>query len=492
MKKIYDLVVIGGGPAGTPVAMEYATLNAQKKILLIDKKGRLGGECLFDGCIPSKILEVTSKYIEDETKLKKLGISHTPSKINWSAITKKKKEILEKRSRMATEKLLSFDNVKLMKGTAKFTGANSIEVIDKESGEKQQINFKKAVIGTGARTFIPPFKGNGVKKALTNDLFFDNMELPGTLTIIGAGPMGIELSQILADYGVKINLINNLPDILPMIDKKYSKIILDKLNNHKNIKLIFDVNVHTIDFNNQEKFIISYEDNPTKNEQTIKSDQVLIATGRTPNIENLDLDKADVLTNKKGIKVNDYLQTSNKNIYAAGDVVSGYPKFAHSAGYGAHIITQNLFLGRNKFKADFSKNSWVLFSNPNFASAGLSEQEANKHDIKTIIGEYDYAIDAKAQIENEDLGYLKFVVNKKTLQIIGIQIINESANHIAGEAALIVANKLTLFDLANSIHPHPTLSESFAFLAKQMLGEIIKKRMRNPLFKLIFFIKRWL
>ena len=491
MEKKYDLIVIGGGPAGTPVAMEYATLNPQKKILLVDKKGQLGGECLFDGCIPSKILEVSGKYIEDESKLKKLGISHTPSKIDWSTVTKKKKEILEKRSKAATDKLLSLGNVELAKGTTSFIDTNSIEIVDEKSGNKRLANFKKAVIGTGARTFIPPLQGNGVAKALTNDSFFDKMKMPKTLTIIGAGPMGIELSQILADYGIQINLINNFPNILPMVDEKYSEIILDKLNTHKYINLIFDVDVQTVEFEDQ-KFIVSYKDNSSKNEQNIESEQVLIATGRTPNLESLNLDKAGIVANKKGIETNGYLQTSNKDVYAAGDVVSGYPKFAHTASYGAHIITQNLFFGKNKFKTDFSKTSWVLFSNPNFASAGLSEKNAKRLGIDILVGEYDYATDAKAQIENEDLGYLKFVVNKKTLQIIGVQILNESANHIAGEAALIVANKLTLLDLINSIHPHPTLSESFAFLAKQMMGNVMKKRMQNPLFKVVFFLKKWI
>ncbi len=492
MDKFYDLVIIGGGPAGTPVAMEYATLNSKKKILLIDKKGRLGGECLFDGCIPSKILEVSSKYIEDEFKLENLGISHTPSKINWSVVTKKKKEILEKRSKAATDTLLSFGNVELLEGTARFTGKNSIEIISRETSETKKVNFKKAVIATGSRTFIPPFKGNGVEKALTNDIFFDRMKLPKTLTIIGAGPMGIELSQILADYGVKINLINNFPNILPMVEDKYSSIILDKLKNHKNIELYFDVSVHTIDYEEGEGFKVNYKDNAYQNEESIKSEQVLIATGRTLNLEELALDKAGIIFDKKGIKTDEYLQTSNKDVYAAGDIVLGYPKFAHTASYGAHIITQNIFFGRNKFKTDFSKISWVIFSNPNFAFAGLSEKEANEQGIDVIVGEYNYAMDAKAQIENEDLGFLKFVVNKKTLEIIGVQILNESANNIAGEAALIVANKLTLIDLVNSIHPHPTLSESFAFLAKQMMSKIMKERMKNPLFKLVFSIKKWI
>jgi len=274
-----------------------------------------------------------------------------------------------------------------------------------------------------------------------------------------------------------------------MIDENISEIFLKRLKNQENINLILNANVTEINFKNKLFEVLYNSHNGVK---TIKSSQVLIATGRTPNIEELNLENAGIKYNPKGIIVNKYLQTANHNIYAGGDVIFGGPQFAHTASYEAHIISQNLLFNKNKFKTDFDKNSWVLFSDPNIVSAGISENEAKKRGIDIITGIYDYSIDAKSQIDNEAFGLLKYVVDKKSLKIIGINILTTNAHSIAGEAALIITNKLTLKDLVNTIHPHPTLSESFTFLAKNMMSKIMLERMKNPMFKAGFFIKKWL
>lgn len=488
----YDLVIIGGGPAGTPVAMEYATVEPKKRILLVDKKGELGGECLFDGCIPSKILEISGKHYRYLNKLYELGIDieNENPKIIWDKIVEKKNRILNKRTKAAKENLFAFGNIELIKGEASFESKNTIKIVQDED-VSNVIEFEKAVIATGSRTFIPPFRGNGVEKAWTNKEFFDKMELPKTITIIGDGPIGIELAQILSTLNTKVNLIGNQEGILPMVDKKYSDILLNKIKNDKNINLILNSDVEEINFNEElNKFQIKYLNKYSNQIEEVDSEKTLIATGRRPNIETLDLNKGGIEYERKGVVVNEFLQTSNKNVYSAGDVALGFPQFAHTSSYGAHIITQNLFFGKNKFKVNFDKNSWVLFSDPNIVSVGISEKMAIERKIDYIVGEYDYSIDAKAQIEDEDFGYLKFIVDRKTLRIIGITIITNEANAISGEASVIVSNNLTLKDLVNTIQSHPTLNESFSFLAKEMMSKMIKEKIKKPLFKTGIFTKK--
>jgi dihydrolipoamide dehydrogenase len=198
-------------------------------------------------------------------------------------------------------------------------------------------------------------------------------------------------------------------------------------------------------------------------------ENVLVATGKVPNVESLDLGKANIEYNSKGVVVNEFLETTAKGIYSVGDVIDG-PRFAHVATYEAHLAAANIMAG-NKHKVDFSKISWVLFSEPEIASAGYTEAKAIQEGYDVVTGVYDYMIDAAAQVANAPFGYLKYVVNKKNLEIIGINICNNNAASLAGEAALIVANKLTLNDVAQTIHPHPTMTEAFGILAQKVLSK---------------------
>jgi len=480
--KHYDLVVIGGGPGGTPVAMEYAKLNPNKKIALIDKDGKLGGECLFQGCIPSKILEASAKYIQSLKKLSDFGIEIQPSySLIWDKIKQRKEEILNKRNKAAEDVAIEF-GVELIKSKAKFTSKNTIQL------ENEEISFSKAVIATGSHSFIPKYDGNGSDKIYTNSEFFAQMQLPKSISIIGSGAIAIEFAMILVELGVKVNIFARGDKILKNIDTEAREFIQNKLQINKNINLFLNSNITKVDFENNQFIITFSQNNQTK---TITSEKMLSAAGRVANID-LDLEKAEVEYSKKGIKTNKYLQTTNPNIYANGDIVEGFAKFAHTAQYAAHTIAQNLFLEHNLFSVDLEKNSWVLFTTPNIMMAGINEKEAEKKGIEVIVDKFEFKTEAKSQIENEDYGYLKFIVNKKTNQILGISAMHEEAQFLGGEASLIVAKKLKLSDLIDSIHPHPTMSEAFVTLAKQMMGKIMEEKLKNPIIEGLLAIERWL
>ncbi len=487
--KRYDLIVIGGGPAGTPIVMEYAKLNPKKQILLVDKLGELGGECLFDGCIPSKIMQISARYINELNSFKEFGIELENShyKLAWDKIVQRKKNILSKRTNAAKDVLNIFENVSLVKADAKFLDENTLEIIDSEK-TTQTIEFKKCVIATGSVANMLQVDGNANDKVWNNEDFFEKMELPESMSIIGSGAIAIEFAQILSTLGCKITLFARSNTILKSIDSEASSYILQKLQDSENIEIILNAQIQEINFENYFE-IIYKQDSKIK---YIHSQKVLSAIGRVSNTKTLQLEKADILVNKKGIITDKHLQTSNKNIYANGDVVASFPKFAHTAQYGAHTIAQNLFLEHNLFNVDFHKNSWVLFSEPNIAIAGISEDEAIKKDLEVLVDKYEFAMDAKAQIEGNDIGYLKFVVDKKSNIILGITILAYNANYIAGEAALIVANNLKLSDLISTIHPHPTLSESFSVLAKMMMGKIMQEKLQKPLVKVLLEIERFL
>ena len=490
MQSSYDLVVIGAGPAGTPVAIEYAKLNQQKRVALIDVLGELGGECLFQGCIPSKIMEASAKHILELKKLEEFGVELESKQYQliWERIKSRKEEILLKRTVAAKELANSVGNIDIIKGFANFQTPKSLKVL-LDDGTTQEISFEKALIATGSKANLATYEGDAKDEVMTNDKFFKDMELPESLSIIGSGAIAIEFTQILANLGVEINLFVRGESILKNIDKEASSYLMKQLSTHPKINLLLGSDVVAI--NHKEELLeISYTQDGVG--KTLLSQKVLSAIGRKANIDKLELQKAEVAFSKKGITTTPSLQTTNKNIFANGDVVENFPKFAHTAQYSAHILAQNLFLEHNFLKPDFSKNSWVLFSMPNFASAGITELEALKENREVIINKFEFNTEAKSQIEDEDFGYMKFIVDKKTLHIIGISIFHDEANMLGGEAALIVAQKMTLKELIDTIHPHPTMSEAFVMLAKKMMGEIMMKKLSNPVVQTLLKIERFL
>ncbi len=485
----YDLVIIGAGPAGTPVAIEYGKLNSKSKIALIDSEGKLGGECLFQGCIPSKIMEASSQEIKMMKALTRFGFSIKEEHYDqvWEEIKQRKEQILNKRFYAAESVVNTLDNVDLIKADASFKSDKILMLQTKEGS--REISFDKALIATGSHSFIPPYKGTGVGKIWTNNTFFAEMERPVSLSIIGTGAIAVEFAMILSELDVEINLFGRKDKILSNIDTEAASFLLKRLQENPMINMFLNADITRVDFED-DIFEISYMQESV--EKKISSHRVLSAAGRVANIASLNLENAGVEVSKKGIIVSKHLQTSNPHIYANGDVVDGFPKFAHTAQFAAHTIAQNLFLEHNLFSVDYDINSWVLFSSPNIMMAGLSEAEARQKGIDVVVDTFDFATEAKSQIKSEDYGYLKFVVEKSSKKIVGISMMHEEAHSAGGEAALIVANGMTLKDVISSIHPHPTISEAYVMLAKQMMGAMMLEMLKKPVVQNILKIERWI
>ncbi len=461
MSNMYDIVVIGGGPGGTPAAMRLASLG--KKVLLVEGTGKLGGACLFVGCIPSKIIRHWADvFTEERTALDKAVWTKPDRDEAWNKIRKQIDGILSKRSgaaKMATEQIPTLD---VISGIARFISDYEIEV------EGRRYTFTNAIIATGAKSFIPPFKGNGVKEVLTSEVFFSLKKLPQSLLIVGGGPIGVEFSQMLTKLGVKCTIVEMMDSIIyGVAEPEFISIITDTLT-QAGVEIYTSSKVEEIN-KIDDVFKVTFTDNKG-NQQNENYENVLVVTGKIPNIDDLNLEATSVTSGRKGIVTDKYLKTAAEGIYATGDVIPG-PKFAHTSSYEAGVAAANILAG-NKQSVNYDKNSWVLFSEPEIASAGLTESQAIERGINVITGSYNYMIDAAAQVMDSPFGTLKFVVNEDTLEVIGVHILDADASMIVGESALIVANKLTLNAIAQTIHPHPTLTEAFGVLAQTMLSKI--------------------
>lgn len=462
----YDVAVIGGGPGGTPAAMQLAGLG--KKVLLVEASGKLGGACLFSGCIPSKIIRHSADEFFNsggpthETEREFKGAARV-----WAGTIQKMDRILSGRSSAAGRKTAEMKYLDFVAGTATFLSDREIEIRAFDGTLSRHV-FDQAIVATGSVPVIPPLGGDALSEVMTSDSFFARRELPPSLVIIGGGPIGVELAQMLSRIGVRCTIIEMAGSILDKVcEPEFTPLIQEALE--RDGVDIYTSSIVTEINRTNDGFVTTFKDGSSMT-RTIGSKQVLIAAGRAPNIKGLGLEAAGIRFSAAGIDVDDYLETTAEGIFAAGDVIAG-PRFAHTATSEARVAAANIAAGKRK-TIDFSINSWVLFTNPEMASAGLIEAAVAQGGRDVVTGIYDFAIDAAAQVEGIPEGQLKFVVDKGSREIIGIHVLAPHAGQLAGEAALIVAGRLTLSDVCHAIHPHPTWSESFGFLALNMLASL--------------------
>jgi len=455
MKTHYNLVVIGAGPGGTPAAMVAAQFGA--KVLIVDKREAPGGECLFEGCIPSKVLENAANRYSDIAKSKAFNVElEGTEQIHWDNVLKDKDLFVQQRSHAALKQIEMLPTLDFKQGSAAFVDSHTLRV------NEELFSFDKALVATGAKSFFPKVEGNGLKNVWTNRDIFFNETIPKELLFIGAGAISCELAQMFNKLGTKCHILERSGRILKHLHKD-AALMVQKNMIDNGVEVQLNVNLEKIEYENDNFFVYFTQDNV---EKVLEYKHVVMATGREANLDGLNLESAGVEYDKKGVIVNEKLQSSQEHIYASGDCINA-PKFAHTASYEAGIVVHNMF-APSSHTVNYDKNSWVLFSDPQVAVVGIDEKVAKERELDISVEIYDFKIDARAQIDKRVDGFLKFIIDNKTKVIIGIEIVNEDASSLIGEASLIVANEMSATDVLKAIHPHPTLTESFSKLAQQI------------------------
>lgn len=435
----YDCIVIGSGASGLTVSL--GLVGAGKKVLLVERANS-GGECTWGGCVPSKSLIALSK--------KNLGVRKTLE------------EVRARRQMVADEEtpeILRKRGVEYINGTAKFVNEKSISI------DGVIYEGKDIVIATGSRPFIPPIQGLDSVEYLTNENIFEQEILPDKMVMIGAGVISLELSFALKRMGIDITILEVGDRLLPMEDEVISEFYKKQLDN-AGIKLILKCGDIKI-FKNEKGADIEYQNGK------VFCKKIFISTGRAPNIEDLELEKAGIEYNKKGILVDETLQTSVKNIYAVGDVVGPY-RFSHMAGYHGETVVRNILFPYVKKKVNYTSIPWVIFSNPEFARIGLNEKEAKdkKEEIKVYTLSSEKNERSIISLENEFL--LKVICDKK-YKIIGGYCIGERAGEIMGILQFMHSQDMHFYKLVESIQAYPTYTDSLRKLAKQAYAEHLRE-----------------
>lgn len=466
-KQIKDVLVIGGGPGGTPGAMALAA--AGKVVMLVEAGRGLGGTCLFEGCIPSKIFRETAARRDEIGRARNFGLSTGTNDfpaVNWSAVQERRHQILTMRAQGALGNSARLSSLEVVFGRARLTSPRSA-VVECADGPRREVTFEQALLATGSIPNRLPIPGADLPGVLDSEGLIEIGFVPGTLTLIGGGPIGVEMAQIFFKLGSRVTLIEEGPRILAPVDEALAKRLQDRLV-AEGIEIHTNAKVESIE-GDEECHRVSFQKADGSNAE-VASQTVVLVTGRHPNIAGLGLETTAVAHDAHGVKVDGTLQTDQPGIYATGDIV-GHPMFAHWATAQSLAVAEHL-LGRPVAWPRPETNSAVIFSFPEIGMVGLTEEAARAAGIDVRVAQYDYRIDARAQISGEAEGLLRMVYREDDRRIVGVHVMIEGAADLMGEAALAVEAGTTLEQMARAIHPHPTLTEAFGLAARGALASL--------------------
>jgi dihydrolipoamide dehydrogenase len=462
-----DAVVIGGGPGGYVAAIRLGQLG--KQTVLVEKEN-LGGVCINIGCIPSKALIRVAKLKNRLEAAKQIGVEVSNLKIDLTKVQTWKQSVVD-RLTSGIEFLCSSNNAKILKGIAKFTGPNQIEV--KTATGTEIIETKDTIIATGSRPVeIPGFKFDG-SKVITSTEVLALTEVPKNFVVVGAGVTGLEMATMLTQLGSRVTVIELLDQLLPGVvsDPEIVRIIE---RTFRKLGIEYHVKSRAKEYRDG-KVYATFEDGK---DAAVPCEKVLVSVGRRPNSDGIGLEKTGVETDKHGwIHVDKKLRTNVPGIYAIGDVI-GPPLFAHKASKDG-IVAAEVIAGMNS-EADYRGIAWAIFTDPEIASVGLTEAQAKEKGYEPITGKFPFTALGRALITGETEGFVKVVADKKSDLVLGIHIVGPEASDLISEAALAVEMGATLEDIAFTIHPHPTLPEAIMEAAETAAGKpihiVVKRR----------------
>ena len=456
-KTIFDVVVVGGGPAGYTCAIRGAQYGL--KVALVDSNDRLGGTCLLWGCIPTKALLFTAELWDQLKHAERYGIEGVgAAKLNWKGVLARKDDIISRHTKgldflMKKNKITTFKGFGRLTGGAK-DGVHTVEV-KLADGKMETLKAKKVVLATGSDAkMLPGLKAD--ETVLTNYEILKIAEVPKSLVVIGSGAVGVEFASIFKSFGAEVTILEMLPRMVPVEDEEISKELLRLFK-----KRGFDVNLGIKDTKiekNKEGALVSWTDANGK-AQTKHAEKVLVAVGRAPQTADIGLEKTKIAPERGFIMTNEWMETTEPGVYAIGDIVGGLPQLAH-VGSMAGLIVAARIAGKYARPINKTRIPGCTYCEPQIASVGLTETKARELGHTVKVGKFPFVGNSKATILDAHDGFVKVVADAKYGEVLGVHIIGPYATEIIAEAVTALELEATVEEMMFTIHAHPTVAEA--------------------------------
>lgn len=454
----FDVIVIGSGSAGYVAAIRLADLG--KKVMIVENRV-LGGTCLNRGCIPTKAILMAAKVYKEAHESKIFGITINDVSYNPNGI-KSWKETVIKKLVSGVDFLLKARKVEIKYGRGYLIDGHTVQI---ETNQGKEIyKAKDIVIATGSEpAMIPEFKIDHVN-VLTSDDALELTEYPKEMVIVGAGAIGMEFATFFNSFGTKVTVVEMMDTVVPTLKDRKLTSLIQRIYQKRGVEFKLGVKIENIEVKENKVYLT------LGNGEVIETEKVLVSIGRKLNTDNIGLENVAIQTDRGRIIVNESLRTNIDHHYAIGDVVGGL-LLAHKAMKEGEVVAE-IIVG-HETKMDYRVVPWAIFTRPEIASVGMSEEEAKAQGINVITGEFPFTANGKAVSMNATEGTVKVVAKADTKEIIGAQIVGEEASVMIAELALAIKNNLTLKDIADTIHTHPTLPETVMEAVKVPIGEAV-------------------
>jgi dihydrolipoamide dehydrogenase len=468
MTQEYDLVILGGGTGGYVAAIRATQLGLKTAIV---EKNKLGGTCLHKGCIPSKALLRSAEVFCTAKKSEEFGVVTKEVSLDFLKVQERKNNIVDQLYR-GVQHLMKQGKIDVFSGTGRILGPSifspipgTISVEMNDETENQMLIPKNVIIATGSRPkTLPGIEIDG-KFILSSDESLELDHVPSSIIIIGGGVIGIEWASMLADFGAEVTVIEYADRIIPTEDQDISK-EMQKLLKKKGIHIITNAKMlpDSLAVNESVSILVEVNGETT----SFSAEKMLVSVGRSANIEEIGIENTEIQIEAGFIKTNQYHQTKESHIYAIGDVIGGL-QLAHVASHEGITAVEHI-AGENPNPIDYSLVSKCIYSSPEAASVGYTEQQAIERGFELKIGKFPFKGIGKALVYGESDGFVKIVADKKTNDILGVHMIGPHVTDMISEAGLARVLDATPWELAKTIHPHPTLSEAIGEAALAVDG----------------------